>query len=166
MFRYGEKNNATFALPKQSAAHVFNYNVKFSNTMVRPSPTGKYNILCNHLHFHEPGVRQVMPPDTKYIAIVRHPIDLFESIMSYYSNDVRAFQRVPGNNIQSRMKNFLDHPLKYYGFDSSHYERFAKNAMMWDFGFDNDVDDDDAIDEWIQYLDKTFDLGLGWNFFK
>ena len=85
--------------------------------------------------------------------------------MSYYSNDVRAFQRVPGNNIQSRMKNFLDHPLKYYGFDSSHYERFAKNAMMWDFGFDNDVDDDDAIDEWIQYLDKTFDLGLGWNFF-
>jgi len=163
LLRYGEKNNATFALPKQSAAHVFNYNVKFSNTMVRPSPTGKYNILCNHLHFHEPGVRQVMPADTKYIAIVRHPIDLFESIMSYYSNDVRAFQRVPGNNIQTRMKNFLDHPLKYYGFDSSHYERFAKNAMMWDFGFDNDVDDDDAIDEWIQYLDKTFDLGLGWD---
>lgn len=165
LLRYGEKNNATFALPKQSAAHVFNYNVKFSNTMVRPSPTGKYNILCNHLHFHEPGVRQVMPADTKYIAIVRHPIDLFESIMSYYSNDVRAFQRVPGNNIQTRMKNFLDHPLKYYGFDSSHYERFAKNAMMWDFGFDNDVDDDDAIDEWIQYLDKTFDLVLITDYF-
>lgn len=129
--------------------------------MVRPSPTGEYNILCNHLHFYEPGVRQVMPPDTKFVAIVRHPIDLFESIMSYYVDDVRAFQRVPGNTIQTRMKNFLDHPHKYYGYDSSHYERFARNAMMWDFGFDNDVDDDDAIDEWIAYLDKTFDLGTG-----
>ena len=41
--------------------------------MVRPSPTGQYNILCNHLHFNEQGVEEVMPVDTKYIAIVRHP---------------------------------------------------------------------------------------------
>ena len=41
--------------------------------MVRPSPTGQYNILCNHLHFNEQGVEEVMPIDTKYIAIVRHP---------------------------------------------------------------------------------------------
>lgn len=165
LLRYGERNNATFALPKQSAAHVFNYNVKFSNSMVRPSPSGEYNILCNHLHFYEPGVRQVMPKDTKFIAIVRHPIDLFESIMSYYSDDVRAFQRVPGNDIKSRMKNFLDHPLKYYGYDSSHYERFARNAMMWDFGFDNDEDDDHKIDQWIKYLDDTFDLVLITDYF-
>lgn len=31
--------------------------------------------------------------------------------------------------------------------------------MMWDFGFDNDEEDDDAIDEWIRYLEDTFDLG-------
>ena len=111
-------------------------------------------------------------------------LDLFESIMSYYTDDVRAFQRVPGKSIQQRMKNFLDDPKKYYGFDASHYERFAKNAMMWDFGyvknkiimrqpkykkriflliwiysFDNDEEDDEAIDQWIQYLDDTFDLG-------
>jgi len=165
LLRYGERNNATFALPKQSAAHVFNYNVKFSPTMVRPSPSGQYNILCNHLHFHEPGVRQLMPKDTKYIAIVRHPIDLFESIMSYYTDDVRAFQRVPGKSIQQRMKNFLDDPKKYYGFDASHYERFAKNAMMWDFGFDNDEEDDEAIDQWIQYLDDTFDLVMITDYF-
>lgn len=165
LLRYGERNNATFALPKQSAAHVFNYNVKFSNSMVRPSPTGEYNILCNHLHFYEPGVRQVMPKNTKFIAIVRHPIDLFESIMSYYSDDVRAFQRVPGNDIETRMKNFLDDPHKYYGYDSSHYERFARNAMMWDFGFDNDVEDDKQIDQWIQYLENTFDLVLITDYF-
>ena len=37
--------------------------------------------------------------------------------MSYYTDDVRAFQRVPGKSIQARMKNFLDDPKKYYGYD-------------------------------------------------
>ena len=41
--------------------------------MVRPSPTGDYNILCNHLHFAENGVREIMPKDTKFVAIVRNP---------------------------------------------------------------------------------------------
>ena len=72
-FRYGERNNLTFALPKQPAAHVFNYNIKFNPTMVRPSPTGDYNILCNHLHFAESGVREIMPENTKFVAIVRNP---------------------------------------------------------------------------------------------
>ena len=72
-FRYGERNNLTFALPKQPAAHVFNYNIKFNPTMVRPSPTDDYNILCNHLHFAENGVREIMPENTKFVAIVRNP---------------------------------------------------------------------------------------------
>lgn len=29
---------------------------------------------------------------------------------------------------------------KYYGFDAAHYERFAKNAMMWDFGLVKDFE--------------------------
>ena len=41
--------------------------------MVRPSPTGDYKILCNHLHFAENGVREIMPADTKFVAIVRNP---------------------------------------------------------------------------------------------
>ena len=33
--RYGEKYDLTFALPKQPAAHIFNYNAKFNADMVR-----------------------------------------------------------------------------------------------------------------------------------
>ena len=51
--------------------------------MVRPSPTGQYNILCNHLHFNEQGVEEVMPVDTKYIAIVRHPGTCFYIEQNY-----------------------------------------------------------------------------------
>ncbi|CAG5086573.1 Oidioi.mRNA.OKI2018_I69.PAR.g11265.t2.cds [Oikopleura dioica] len=101
LLRYGEANSLTFALPKQPGAHVFNYNLKFNSDLVRPSPSGSYNILCNHLHFDEKGVKETMPKDTKYIAIVRNPLDLFESIMSYYTEEVRAFQRVPGRDIQN-----------------------------------------------------------------
>jgi len=165
LLRYGEANSLTFALPKQPGAHVFNYNLKFNNDLVRPSPSGSYNILCNHLHFDEKGVKETMPQDTKNIAIVRNPLDLFESIMSYYTEEVRAFQRVPGRDIQSRMKNFLDEPSKYYGFDAAHYERFAKNAMMWDFGLDNDETDERTIKRWIERLDQIFDLVLITDYF-
>lgn len=165
LLRYGERNNLTFALPKQPAAHVFNYNIKFNPTMVRPSPTDDYNILCNHLHFAENGVREIMPADTKFVAIVRNPVDLFESIMSYYAKDVRAFQRIPGNSTRTKMKTFLDNPRKYYGYNMSHYERFARNAMMYDFGFDNSEEDESVIQGWIEYLDRTFDLVLITDYF-
>lgn len=166
LLRYGEANNLTFALPKQSGAHMFNYNLKFNPSLVRPSPTGKYNILCNHLHFNAVGVHELMPQDTKFIAIVRHPVELFESVMSYYSDDVRAFQRLPGNDVATKMKNFLDAPRKYYGYDAAHYEKFAKNGMTWDFGFDNEEEDEAVIEKRIQYLDKVFDLVLITDYFE
>ena len=59
--------------------------------MVRPSPTGQYNILCNHLHFNEQGVEEVMPVDTKYIAIVRHPGTCFISNQTIMKNIHRKY---------------------------------------------------------------------------
>jgi len=47
----------------------------------------------------------------------------------------------------------------------SHYERFGKNAMMYDFGFDNSEEDEDVIQGWIDYLDKTFDLVMITDYF-
>jgi len=69
---------------------------------------GQLTVPPGRVHF---GLSVSQPAkDTKNIAIVRNPLDLFESIMSYYTEEVRAFQRVPGRDIQSRMKNFLDEP--------------------------------------------------------
>ena len=96
------------------------------------------NMQPNQLYLNSTSLLKVNFSKSKFIfsKIFCYPyLDLFESIMSYYTDDVRAFQRVPGKSIQQRMKNFLDDPKKYYGFDASHYERFAKNAMMWDFGY-------------------------------
>ena len=63
----------TFALPRQPAAHVFNYNTKFNKAMVRRTPSGEYNILCNHLRLDADEVRRTMPPNTKMITVVRNP---------------------------------------------------------------------------------------------
>ena len=81
----------------------------------RPSPTGEYNILTNHLHFNKNGVEAIMPSGTKYVAILRDPADLFYSIFTYYYNNVHAFQRSPGDKMPGRMRAFLDNPHKYYG---------------------------------------------------
>lgn len=39
------------------------------------------------MHFAKSGVGKVMPTDTKYIAILRDPADLFYSIFSHYYKD-------------------------------------------------------------------------------
>ena len=39
------------------------------------------------MHFAKSGVAKVMPTDTKYIAILRDPADLFYSIFSHYYKD-------------------------------------------------------------------------------
>jgi hypothetical protein len=63
------------------------------------------------------------------------------------------------------MKTFLDNPRKFYGYNMSHYERFARNAMMYDFGFDNSEEDEEVIQSWIDYLEKTFDLVMLTDYF-
>jgi len=39
------------------------------------------------MHFAKTGVEKIMPSDTKYIAILRDPADLFYSIFSHYYKD-------------------------------------------------------------------------------
>ena len=40
----------------------------------------------------------------------------------------------------------------------SHYERFARNPMIYDFGFENSENEDLIILGWLNYLEQTFDL--------
>ena len=47
----------------------------------------------------------------------------------------------------------------------SHYERFGRNAMMYDFGFDNSEEDESVIQGWINYLEETFDLVMITDYF-
>ena len=95
------------------------------------------------MHFAKTGVEKIMSPDTKYIAILRDPADLFYSIFSHYykdqgfsvlrqyyfcwltvsrencpwnpDEDVNAFQRAPGDKRPKQVRAFLDDPNKYYG---------------------------------------------------
>lgn len=94
LLRYGDKNNLTFALPRSTTGHVFNYAVKFAPWMVREAKVNPPNILCNHLRYEEDGVRETMPEDTAFISIIRDPVSLFKSTFIYYLHEVKAFKRV------------------------------------------------------------------------
>ena len=48
----------------------------------------------------------------------------------------------------------------------SHYERFAKNAMIHDLGFDNGEQNEETIQGWINYIDQVFDLVLITDYFE
>ena len=47
----------------------------------------EYNILCLHTRWNEKEMVDVMGNGTKYITILRDPVDLFESQWGFYNFD-------------------------------------------------------------------------------
>ena len=156
LLRYGEKYNLTFALPKSTTAHVYNYNVKFSKWMVRETKSPP-NILLNHLHFDFKGINEFMPSDTVYITIVRDIESHFESVFEYYRKDVNAFtrtkERFPSVDEFTLFQNFLANPHDFTDTTNiTHYEHFSRNSMAFDFGIEDSIQRKHPISEGLKTI--------------
>ena len=44
----------------------------------------EYSLLCLHVRFNKPQMEEVMGQGTKYITMLRDPVDVFESQYGYY----------------------------------------------------------------------------------
>ncbi|XP_068601838.1 galactose-3-O-sulfotransferase 2 [Brachionichthys hirsutus] len=133
LYRYGERWNLTFALPR-SRHSQFIYPFYFASHFVEgvSSRSEKdFHILCNHMRFRKSEVAKVMPEDSFYFSILRHPVAMMESIFIYYKS-IQAFQT------SHTLDNFLDNTSRRYNSSviNNHY---AHNLMAFDFGFDNNV---------------------------
>ncbi|KAM9853092.1 galactose-3-O-sulfotransferase 2 [Aulostomus maculatus] len=133
LYRYGESRNLSFALPKNKHSQLF-YPYFFVSHFVEGFSTNgvkEFHIMCNHMRFKKSEVAKVMPADTFYFSILRNPVDLMESIFTYYKS-IPAFA-----NTQSLDK-FLDNCWQRYNpsISNNHY---AHNIMAFDFGFNNNI---------------------------
>lgn len=79
-------------------------------------------------------VAKVMPAETFYFSILRHPVAMMESIFIYY-NSIPAFRKTRS------LDSFLDNSWRSYNASITN-NHFAHNALAFDFGFDNNVDED------------------------
>ncbi|KAJ7324954.1 hypothetical protein JRQ81_017974 [Phrynocephalus forsythii] len=156
LFRFSEKHNLTVALPHNNDVHL-GYPQFFKASFVEEFNTigRNFSIMCNHLRFKAAEVKRVMPADTFYFSILRHPASLLESSYVYYKSAAPAFRR------SKNVNEFLSSPWHYYNLTERHWNIYAKNHMWFDFGYDNNaVYDEIYVQSVIQDIEHNFDLIL------
>ncbi|XP_053218651.1 galactose-3-O-sulfotransferase 4 isoform X2 [Podarcis raffonei] len=126
-----------------------------------PGAVGRPGCLHDH-RLHHPALRgllseevqKVMPPDSFYFSIVRHPVSLAESAFSYYRSVVPAFRRA------GTLPQFLASPQRFYR-PSERGNHYARNLLWFDFGLDPPAAPGLApIQAALAMLEHTFHLVL------
>ncbi|KAM7399903.1 hypothetical protein PAMP_019140 [Pampus punctatissimus] len=133
LYRYGESRNLTFALPLNKHSQLF-YPFSFASHFVEgfsSRSVREFHIMCNHMRFRKSEVSKVMPLDTFYFSILRHPVAMMESIFIYYKS-------IPAFHKTHSLDDFLDNSWQNYNSSVSN-NHYAHNILSFDFGFDNNV---------------------------
>ncbi|KAM7413786.1 hypothetical protein PAMA_020922 [Pampus argenteus] len=133
LYRYGESRNLTFALPLNKHSQLF-YPFSFASHFVEGVSSRsmrEFHIMCNHMRFRKSEVSKVMPLDTFYFSILRHPVAMMESIFIYYKS-------IPAFHKAHSLDDFLDNSWQNYN-SSVPNNHYAHNILAFDFGFDNNV---------------------------
>ena len=161
LFRYGDKRNLTFVL----GASDLNWPQRFTTFNTLPFHR-QPNILCSHTRFNKKPLNWLFPPDTsKYVTILRNPVDNFESTFSYYELGKKLGL---GNDPVVSLEKFLRRPYFYTSgkFKFAVKSLSLRNPMMFDLGlslryFQNFT----AINNYINFLNSEFDLVMIMDYF-
>lgn len=154
-FRYGDFRNLAFVLPRYI---LFEWPQRFQASLAAPLQTRRPNILCSHTRFNKKPINWIFPKDSsKYITILRNPVDNFESAFRYMKlGEMFGF----GNHPNSLQK-FLENGVSFANMLKRHNPlvNLIRNPLMFDLGLSfKYYQNFTAINEYIQFLDKEFDL--------
>ena len=157
LFRYGDSRNLTFVLGKNTE---IDWPQKFKAGSILPLYGEKPNILCSHAKFNKKPMNWLFPKETsKYITILRNPVDNFESAFNYnhlgksfgIKDDLHSVQTFL--NKQKLGENTLLTPL-------------IRNPMLFDLGLDLQFFQNlSAVNRYIQFVEKEFDLVMIMDYF-
>ncbi|XP_039216073.1 galactose-3-O-sulfotransferase 2-like isoform X2 [Crotalus tigris] len=160
LYRFSEKHNLTIALPYGNEPHL-GYPSPFHASYVEEFKTleNKFNIMGNHLRFNWQQVRRIMPNNTFYFSVLRHPALLLESSYVYYKTYSPAFRK------SKNVNEFLSSPWSYYNMTEQN-NMYAKNNMWFDFGYNNNAEYDKSYIQFVlKKIEEIFHLILIADFF-
>ncbi|XP_070546750.1 galactosylceramide sulfotransferase-like isoform X2 [Ptychodera flava] len=163
--RFGYNRSLAFALPKEG--HIFHEKKLFTHELLqyeRPpsNQSDHFNIIASHLIYNRPELDKVVPNAT-YITILRSPVQRFESAFGYYDYASKVGLQASENALEK----FMKEPDKYSNRMGVVPRGRLRNGMFFNLGFDHRFDDNDsAIDEMINKLDKELDLVLISDYFE
>ncbi|CAH1247902.1 GAL3ST1 [Branchiostoma lanceolatum] len=159
--RFGYEHNLTFVLS------VIRTDVGWPNLLRQedfiPSADSTYNVLVDHTVYNRRLLKHLMPPDTMYISILRHPLAQLRSTFNWYA----LARKIPGLKGADPVASFLQKARKlhvpYVKARSRTREPYTltKNFMAFDLGFPLGLSDDQSyVDEFIQKISREIDLVL------
>lgn len=159
LYRFGESRNLTFGLPLYKNNQLF-YPAYFKTNFVEGALRHRFkefHILCNHMRFNKTEVAKLMPPDTYYFSILRNPVQMMESVFSYYKS-LPVFRKMKS------LDEYLESALSHYNA-SLHGSGYAHNLLAYDFGLNNNVTADSPdlekhVSYAISFIEHTFGVVL------
>ncbi|XP_790357.1 galactosylceramide sulfotransferase [Strongylocentrotus purpuratus] len=158
IYRYGDEKNLTFALP---ARDVYIQSVReFEPSSILPVRPGRQiNIMANHVRFFYNDIKNLMPPDTKYITIIRKSSDQFRSMYTYF---------VMENTYKATLEQYSLNPEFFYQkYGSGKYKRHnGRDPTLFDLGMERSFSDNPKqVLDYIEFLDSKFHLVLIMEYF-
>lgn len=102
-----------------------------------PEGSSHFDILCSHMRLDVGQLKRIMPPNAVYVTILQEPVQMFESVFSYYTFAVPAFtsaKKAAGH--RSALSVFLESPESFWD-PNERGNGLGKNPMSFDLGLDN-----------------------------
>ena len=169
LHRHGDQHDLTFALPR-AGQNRLDWPWTMRNGSFELVPGTQPNIVCYHGRYNRAFLDKLMPRDTVYVTILRHPISQYESTFNYL-----GFEQLFGiENKTNSMEYFLEKPkdvLVDYLLNedlrvNSDRLKLVRNGMSFDLGLNSTrFDDESEIGKFLRTLRNEFDLVMISEFF-
>ncbi|XP_022798750.1 galactosylceramide sulfotransferase-like isoform X1 [Stylophora pistillata] len=159
-FRYGNSKNLTFVL---SPGTLLGWPHKFHITHPLRLFSKAPNILCSHARFNKEPMNWLFPKETsKYVTILRNPVDNFESVFNFAQlGKSLGF----GDNLDG-LERFLTKGIDFNRTHNGLMSHLARNPMMFDLGLNYKFYQNlTAVQKYVRFLDKEFDLVMIMDYF-
>ncbi|CAH1254607.1 GAL3ST1 [Branchiostoma lanceolatum] len=152
--RYGYEHNLTFVLPRKTPS--LGWPAQLNEDFYIPLKNNAFNILTHHTVYNRDLIGNIMPKDSSYLAILRHPINILKSVFNWCS-------------LGDRLSIKADNPVAYF---LEHLDNYAKqlekvdspvslrNFMSFEFGYKSlhAPPSEDEMETFVEAIEKEFNL--------
>ncbi|XP_019625499.1 PREDICTED: galactose-3-O-sulfotransferase 3-like [Branchiostoma belcheri] len=165
LLRFGYEHNLIVALPSRPGYSIIGGvgGIK-DGDYVHPPGGKRWNIFVHHAFYNRTRFRQLMAPDTRYVAILREPLDRLKSAFQYFHLE----KTFPGLKQKTRRRNayvttYLSRPSYWDPLyrDKTSFHACARNCMSRDLGLaERHYDNRTAVQEFVRGIENDFQTVL------
>ncbi|XP_066271833.1 galactose-3-O-sulfotransferase 2-like [Branchiostoma lanceolatum] len=160
--RYGDERDLEFVIPSAPLGEWYlGWPYPITKQIYRPSKSGTFNIMCEHVVFDKVAMSKVMPEDTVYVTILREPFSHFKSSFNFH-----GVARIAGIRGDDPMDEFFRAPGLYDDIYTTTLKAgipngisVTRNFLAHDLGYPKrQWENMTYAKEFVRYIDQEFYL--------